>query len=144
MRVTNVPIGPIRWGEKPSARSVKETPQSVVSAFRRTLQRPAKAGHYVLLMADERVREKLPDQTIELLGLLELRHVAAIVDDDFAGAGDGLLQTIGSGGVGQLVVFSPENQRRRFHRSHSQLGQRASLAHFLHLRDRERGPDRKS
>src|SRR5438105_7417845 len=51
-----------------------------------------------------RPQQELAHEAVELLGLLELRHVAAVVDDHFFRAGNRALQAIGSRRVGQLVV----------------------------------------
>src|SRR5437867_13103873 len=100
--------------------------------------RPPRPQSVFSLRARPAADEELADDPVELVRALELRHVAAVVDDHLARAGNRPLEPIGAGWIRELVVLAPADERRRLDRSDLLLRQAAAVAGFLHLRDGER------
>src|SRR5581483_9935479 len=80
-----------------------------------------------------RALKKFANDPVEFRRLLDLRHVTAVVDDDFPGSANRPLQPIGAGRTRELVVLAPDDQRRRGDTSDLFLRQAAPLARFLNI-----------
>src|SRR5207248_1043337 len=79
--------------------------------------------------------KELADDAVEFVGLLDLRHVAAVVDDHFSRPGNRPLEAIGARRVGQLVVLAPHDQRRGLDAANLLLREAAASRRLLHLRN---------